>query len=165
MLEDERDGTRIAFDDASLGVADDRSAPASWSVRDLEVRGGPAGDYRAARAQGNGADPFNRLPDGSLGLTATGVAVDVGAPFEGDRSVRTLGPFEFGRGRDGGAPTVGRLSIEAGEDRWLVDAFDGDPATFTFTATVDGATVAVTLPWSARYRIDAPTPDGVDVGF
>ena len=134
------------------------------AIRDLSVDG-PGGPYAADSVEGGGADENNRLPDGSLGLTARGVGVELGEPFGARTELRTLGPFQFDEGRAGGAPTVGRLSVESDGARWSIDAFDGDPATFTFTRESDGAAIATTLPWSDAYRLAAPSPDDVDVGF
>jgi len=80
-------------------------------------------------------------------------------------TLRTSGPFEFGNGRAEGRPTVGRLSATVGSDEYRIDAFNGDPATFTLTANVSGATTGYTVPWSSTYHVEAPSPVGVNVGF
>ena len=164
LLSDSRDGATITFVVGGLVTATDPQRPTDWSASNLSVDR-PDGAWFADFLDGSGADENNRLPDGSLGLTVRGGGIDVGPPFGPLASVRTLGPFEFGEGRAGGAPTVGRLSIESDGTRWLIDALDGNPATFTLTRESGGGAVATSEVWSDGYRLAAPSPEGIDVGF
>ena len=146
----------IEYDQAS------RAAVTGWFMSDLSVEL-PDRSYSARFVQGDGADRGNALPDGSVGLTVNADAVN--GSFATNGSLRTRGPFEFRNGRAEGRPVAGRVTLASAAGEWTIDAFNGDASSFQLNSTVGGATTSTTVPWSARYRFDAPSLRGVDLGF
>ena len=69
---------------------------------------------------------------------------------------------------DNGFPSSGSVSIiQTGSNRenYDISAGNGNPDTFTFTATVDGATTVYELNWSDNRNIGINNLSTVDVGF
>ena len=110
---------------------------------------------------------FNRLPDGSLGLTVSATGI-TGLNAE-TLSITTLGPLEFTDDSQDGQPTAGRVLLasqsDSAADSLLIDAFNGDPSSFSLTATQAGVTTAFTVPFSGTRRFADPIIDGVDISF
>ena len=161
-LDDSRDLSTVEVASASLDIdqQDPRSNRAFAS--DLSVQT-PQRSYGAQALSVIGNDPNNALPDGTLGLVVEGSQVTGVLP--GTASVLQRGPFVVSDGGDAGRPTEGRLVIATAGREYLIDAFDGDPATFALTVTEDGATTSYTVPFSEAFRFDAPSVEGIDVGF
>lgn len=79
--------------------------------------------------------------------------------------LRTLGPMESANGRDNASPNAGRVSMGIKSDSLLIDAFNGDPATFTLTSTTGDTTTSYTVKFSDTYQFEAPIPSSVNIGF
>lgn len=160
-MDDVRDLSTIVSE--NMFYFPDESNPrfSQWSAFGVSVAK-PENSYSGSMS-GNGRDQTNVLPDGSFGFTTRGDGI-VG-PFTGVSTLRTLGPLEFTNGRDNARPTVGRVSIGNAADNLLIDAFNGDPATFTLTVTNSGSAISYTVPFSDTYRFEAPVINGVDIGF
>ena len=162
-IDDSRDLSTIRVSDSLIEFGQgSRVAQGFWSMAGVAVEL-PDRSYSARQVYGDGADRGNALPDGSTGLTVDGE--DLNGAFGRNASLRTRGPFEFRDGRAGGRPTAGRATLASAEGGWTIDAFNGDPASFQLNADAGGTTTSTTVAWSARYRLDAPSVAGVDVGF
>ena len=119
--------------------------------------------YKVKAMVGDGRDLGNGLPDGSFGMTSNANGV-VGA-VAGTSEIKTLGPLEFKNGRDNARPTGGRVQIGSSSENLLINAFNGDPATFTLTATASGSTTSYTVNFSDAYRFEVPVTSTAAVGF
>ncbi len=161
-LDDSRDLSTVTISDAVLSEFPPEPTLNGYFATELSVER-PEGSYEAQSFSTTGSDAGNALPDGTLGLVARGF--QVGGLLPGQANVAQRGPFVFRDGRDAGRPTEGRLSIATDGREYLVDAFDGDPSTFTLVVTEDGATTSYTVPFSDAFRVDAPDSEGIDVGF
>ena len=162
-IDDSRDLSTIRMSDSVIEFDQgSRVAQRFWSMADVAVEL-PDRSYSARQVYGDGADRGNALPDGSIGLTVNGEALN--GAFGRNASLRTRGPFEFRNGRAEGRPAVGRATLASAGGDWTIDAFNGDPGSFQLNANVGGTTTSTTVAWSARYRLDTPSVAGVNVGF
>lgn len=69
---------------------------------------------------------------------------------------------------DNGYPASGAVAIVqlgSNNESYDIAADNGNPATFTFTATISGVTTAYEIPWSTTRDIGGLDPSSVDVGF
>ena len=162
VLDDSRDLSTISFDQAFYFPDETDLRFSRYSAYDITVEW-PEYSWSAESVHSNGRDRQNQLPDGGYGMTAR--ARNVVGPFSGSATMNTLGPMEYDNGRDSAHPTAGRLEFGTASDRLLIDAFNGDPATFTLTVTTDSTTTSYTVPFSDTYRFEAPVTAGLNIGF
>jgi len=134
----------------------------SWSAYKVAVDR-PQDSYSAGSMNGNGRDQNNALPDGSFGLTTN--ASNVVGATAGISALRTLGPLEFANGRENAVPSGGRVSMGSGSESLSINAFNGDPDTFTLTSASGNTTTSYTVKFSDIYRFEAPVISSVDIGF
>ncbi len=161
-LTDSRDASTITAEDLFFFTDEDDPRFSSWSSFNLTLNR-PSNGYRYSLAQGRGRNLLNALPDGTFGLTVD--ADEVFDILDSPVDIQTLGPMEFMNGREGGRPNAGRVFISSNSEELLINAFNGDPATFTLTSITDGASVSYTVNFSDEYQFEAPIFDDVDIGF
>jgi len=161
-LDDARDLSTITSESMFFFYGDTDARFSSYSGFDVSVDR-VQNSYKVSLMTGNGRDQNNSLPDGTFGLTTN--ARNVAGVVAGTADMKTLGPLEFTNGRDNARPSGGRVQIGSASDNLLIDAFNGDPATFSLTATSGGATTSHTVKFSDTYRFEAPVTRTVIVGF
>ena len=161
-LDDSRDLSTIEADEWGGSWDVGRPERSRFYASGLSVETARGG-YGAGRLYSDASDTANALPDGSYGHTVT--AANVTGGLGDGASIVTNGPLEFANGRGAGKPSGGRLTIVSGRDAWKLDAFDGDPASFTFTVGANGGATGYTVPWSDAYRVRGIDPSRVQVGF
>ena len=165
-----------ARDGAEVVLGRDAQAYTNFSERTSEAgllnrnwaTGGPAtlvgADGRRTRA--TIAVGIGYADDGSGGFGTVGLSgrVDLsGDGADGLIDVTLTEPFE--RGATDARFATGNLIVRGEGFEYVLDAANGDPATFQLTVDADGTTSAFTVPWSERFEVDAFRPATVDLGF
>ena len=154
-LFDTRDNSRILLE-YMYSAYDDDSVVGFASGRELSVTA-PAGNYKANSFNlgVSSGDPstINLDGEGVLGGLANDSRIRVGEPL-------LLGA--------NGYPASGTLIItkySTNNEIYDVVAGNGNPATFTFTASIDGVTTAYEIPWSPERKVGDLDLSTVDIGF
>ena len=154
-LFDARDNSRITLE-SSFAAYDDDLPTGFARGSELSVTG-PAGDYKA--------NNFNLVvsPGDPTAITLDGEGVLGG--LASDSRIRLGDPLLRGAN---GYPASGAVIItKSGTNNEIFDivASNGNPATFTLTASINGASTAYEIPWSADRNIGDLDLSTMDIGF